>query len=592
MPSKKPKSTIIEFKQTSFENKKAGIYVRVSRNEFQKGKNGEKEMRQSVKSQEATAIDYCKNKKWDYILYKKDCDLSGHLKAGEMGRKNLGKLYDDIKKGLIHTVIVRESKRLYRNNYYLKGMVYEVLLPWGVNLIGTDRPIDITTQRGRMFLSIEGEFAESDWHETRLLSMKNREAKAKEGTLALNPYTFGFKSIGKNSVKKVPKEAEIAKKIFEWFCNGLTFKEIKQKLNANNMPTKYGKKWETCQISRLLQNPRYIGKISYNKKACNSPCPPIIDTDTWNTAHEILKTNKKKRAQRSKTNSKYLLSGILQCSGCIEREKKNQKAHPHMTVHRTPSLIKNKTLFYYTCQDNRKYAPKICKGSSVRLDEIETFTKELIGAFATENYLNTTSTLLSGKDDMIKSSTAIEEKLIKLKKKKNSLVDKFDEKTNTTNYILTLNSIDKKIDTCETELSKTKSELTEIEQATQLEEFNRLKEWDKLSLSDKRKALSKVIPKMVLFDNQLEVYLGHKTNNPIIVSRQTKLLKGFKGEKQGHRTKRKYLPSIPDKFFTVLTNKESFEKWKIIMNQEISGVASNPLIKIRHCNPPKKSKRK
>lgn len=72
----------VEFKPTTKAGKRAAIYVRVSRNEFTTGDDGEKELRQSVKNQKEDGIRHCEREGWEYELYDKDCELSGTFVAG------------------------------------------------------------------------------------------------------------------------------------------------------------------------------------------------------------------------------------------------------------------------------------------------------------------------------------------------------------------------------------------------------------------------------------------------------------------------------------------------------------------------------
>src|SRR5450756_2619759 len=111
----------LRFKQIPYEGKKAALYVRVSKDEFILNESGEREERTSVTTQRDDAVEYAKGKKWAYEVYDQDSDISGFEDIAK--RPGISKLLQDVRDGKIHTVVVREVKRLSRNQSQLSHII-------------------------------------------------------------------------------------------------------------------------------------------------------------------------------------------------------------------------------------------------------------------------------------------------------------------------------------------------------------------------------------------------------------------------------------------------------------------------------------
>jgi site-specific DNA recombinase len=361
----------LEFRQTPSEGKKAALYIRVSSNEFLVTRKDERAkgihrteadieslFRESVRTQKEDAIAYCKKQHppWDYEIYDEDCDISGTLDSDE--RPGLERLLKDISQGTIHTVVIRDISRFARNMYVLERMIKEHLFPAGVNLIGMDDGISIATPMGKFLTQILGAMAERQISEMRVNTMRNRYSAAKHGTLVHAPYTYGFRSTGPRNVAVVPEEARVVKTIFkEYVTNKTSTTAIADMLNAqkDKAPTRWGSGiWLPNRIHTILHNPRYIGKINYRDlKMLPSPFPPIIEKELWDGAQKELK---RRGLIGPRTQSSInLLTGLLKCSHCIERQKKDPNVKTNMFC-----MTAKPELKYYDCQARHMKGKKVC----------------------------------------------------------------------------------------------------------------------------------------------------------------------------------------------------------------------------------------
>jgi DNA invertase Pin-like site-specific DNA recombinase len=129
-----------------------------------------------------------------------------------------------------------------------------------------------------------------------------------------------------------PEKASYVKMIFNDFLSGMPVKKIAEKLNALGLRTKRGNLWENRTVEYILYNPVYTGKIRWNPKRrirrdYNDPDTmitdgghePIIDSETFEKAQELLAERKKKFAKYSHDTTpkyNYMLHGLVKCSSC------------------------------------------------------------------------------------------------------------------------------------------------------------------------------------------------------------------------------------------------------------------------------------
>ncbi len=154
--------------------------------------------------------------------------------------------------------------------------------------------------------------------------------KISRGGIVVAP-PIGYKIEGD---KYVPDDnAVIVKRIFEDFVNGHPLRKISEELNNVGHRTLHGNKFDVRQISYILSNPTYIGKLRWSStgKASKSHSyvpndstvivdgkhEPIIDKTTFDAAQLLLAQNKAKYPKHyNQRSTDYFFRGIVRCSNC------------------------------------------------------------------------------------------------------------------------------------------------------------------------------------------------------------------------------------------------------------------------------------
>lgn len=103
------------------------------------------------------------------------------------------------------------------------------------------------------------------------------------------------------------KEAEILKRIFEWYIDGLSLLKIAEKLNGEQteyMPGVIG--WNKARLMRMIEDKRYLGSECY---------PSLVTADTYEELQK-LKCGRSTQSQTDRTADIFKLNLPVVCPNC------------------------------------------------------------------------------------------------------------------------------------------------------------------------------------------------------------------------------------------------------------------------------------
>ena len=217
---------------------------------------------------------------------------------------------------------------------------------------------------------------------TRKKSIDGVAVKAKQGAFLGGVAPLGYDIVNGTYVIN-PSEAAVVKNIFSWYASGKSYDYIVDHLQG--VTSKRGRPIGKNSLNNLLQNERYIGVYTWNKRKykllrkwaggglnpnvtrIENAIPPIIDKETWERVQKRMKDNKHSNA-RNKARRTYLLSGLIECEACGSAY-----------VGHTSTNKKGFETRYYCC--GNKYRTHECKAKNINADEIETFTVQNLKAY-------------------------------------------------------------------------------------------------------------------------------------------------------------------------------------------------------------------
>lgn len=290
-----------------------GIYLRVSTEE--QAREG-----YSIRAQEEKLRSYATAKDWHIYNIYSDEGISG---KDIDGRPAVKQLLSDIASGKVNNVLVYKIDRLTRSTKNLIELV-ELFNNYQCAFNSLIESIDTASATGRMFLKIVGIFAEFERENLAERVRLGYERKAKEGysTGAYIP-SFGYSREKGNKVQEVETEqAAIVRRIFTMYLHDdYSLNEIARRLNAENIATKKGRKWQNKTLKLLLTNPNYVGKVRYSLNdasryfEADGQHEAIIDEDIFYRVQD--KFSKLNRAAHTKRpTSGVYFCGVLYCPDC------------------------------------------------------------------------------------------------------------------------------------------------------------------------------------------------------------------------------------------------------------------------------------
>ena len=348
------------------------------------------------------------------------------VSAKDKDRPAFQELIKDIESGLVSTVVVTKLDRITRS---LKDMMWllDFFNEHCVEFVSITQNFDTSTPVGRFGLSLLGSVAQLERELTaeRVADdMKDRarrgkwnggvvphgyvsqslayrlylERKAREN---LNGNGHNHKAVLEETArleadptvkaeadafarKKVPSpkillvdddESKVIKEIFNLYLNHKSFRAVVHVLNSQRIKTRNAETWAASSIRRILQNPIYIGALTYNKrqgvKHTSKPRPieehiiaenvvqSIVSKETFEEVQRII-AEQSHVAPASKS-SDYLLTGIVYCEHCGGR------------MHGSTGFSKkgNRNYRYYRCWTHTAKGSSVCKGNSIDMETLE-----------------------------------------------------------------------------------------------------------------------------------------------------------------------------------------------------------------------------
>lgn len=268
---------------------------------------------------------------WEYFKTYTDGGISG----GTMERPALKQMLEDIRRGLIQTVVVYKVDRLSRSIMDFHNMMKE-FDKYGCSFVSITQAFDTSTSMGKLTLNMLLSFAQFEREvSSERVRDKIRASKAK------GLWTGGVPKLGYDIKDKKlvinPVEAEQVRSIFEGYlqCGSLAelekFAEIKgfkhKDWITNNDEQKGGKPFKISALHRLLHEKLYLGMIENKRtgQAFKGQHEAIISKELWEKVQAKLKDNDNSSNHTRNRNNNLLTGKLFDANGTIFTNQVNSK---------------------------------------------------------------------------------------------------------------------------------------------------------------------------------------------------------------------------------------------------------------------------
>jgi DNA invertase Pin-like site-specific DNA recombinase len=391
--ARKSRTNITEQEQTGFKVWRIAVYIRLSREDSRSYDESE-----SVTNQRAIIEQHIAdfNDGDEYIIVREYVD-DGISGTTDDERDSFQELLEDIKKGCINCVIVKDLARSFRN-YSDQGYYLDDWFPrYNVRFISLfHQPLDSYREPRNMrsiAVPIQGVMNENHCAET---SDKVREVfhmKRSKGEHIGSFALFGYRKNPEDNNALIIDEAAAAvvRDIFRMFLEGMSKNAMVHLLNEHGVlcPAAYKREvqrlkftypgldpaktplWTATSVTNILNNRMYCGDMVQGKWRVKSykvhvqervpkdewyivenTHEPIIDRATFEKVQELLKKDTRTGPRQDKL---YLFSGFLRCADCG----------------RAMTRSKVKDTVYYFCRTYKDQSKIACTKHSIKHNKLE-----------------------------------------------------------------------------------------------------------------------------------------------------------------------------------------------------------------------------
>lgn len=303
-----------------------------------------------------------------------------YVDAGESAktadRDDLQRMLQDIKTVRPDYVIVHKIDRLARNR--ADDIAINLLLKkYGVKLISCTENID-DTPSGRLLYGLMAEIAQFYSGNLALEVLKGMIRKAEEGGTPFRA-PLGYLNrketrggVEHSWVELDPERAEIIRWCFEQYATGewtgidLTLAARDRGLTSRLTAGKPSKPVGLTTMYHILQNPYFMGVVSYRGIHYEGKHPVLVEPDVWLAVQDLLAAHAH-RGEKDRVHPHYL-RGTIYCSNCGGRLVYSENTG------------NGGTYPYYLCV-KKKTKENNCTRGAMRLERIEDAIAEFYQRF-------------------------------------------------------------------------------------------------------------------------------------------------------------------------------------------------------------------
>jgi site-specific DNA recombinase len=243
----------------------------------------------------------------------------GGWSGGNMDRPGLKQLLADVSAGKVDVIVVYKVDRLTRSLADFARIV-DTLDKAGASFVSVTQAFNTTTSMGRLTLNVLLSFAQFEREVTSERIRDKVAASKKKGMWMGGPVPLGYR-LGDRKLMIDEHEAEIVRSIFRRYSELRSVTRLVEELAQQNVRTKVrqysngrtagGVHFQRGSLSQLLQNPIFIGKVSYRGELYDGEHDGIIADDDWAEAQRILAANRRDRKLGKQTRYPSLLTGLI-----------------------------------------------------------------------------------------------------------------------------------------------------------------------------------------------------------------------------------------------------------------------------------------
>ena len=204
-----------------------------------------------------------KNPDWEFTGIYADDGISG---TNTKKREEFNRMIDDCKAGKIDMIITKSISRFARNTLDCLKYIRE-LKDMNIPVIFEKESINTMDAKGEILITIMASLAQQESQSLSQNVKMGIQFRYQQGKVQINHNRFlGYTKDADGNLVIDPEQAEIVKRIYREYLEGLSMDKIAAGLERDGILTGAGKaKWHTSTINKILRNEKYIGDALLQK---------------------------------------------------------------------------------------------------------------------------------------------------------------------------------------------------------------------------------------------------------------------------------------------------------------------------------------
>lgn len=257
----------------------------------------------SIDAQEERLVAYCKAMGWPNYKSYIDPGFSG----SNLNRPKMQELIADAEAHAIKMVVVFKLDRLSRSQKDTLFLIEDVFLPNGVDFVSLNESIDTSTPYGRAMIGILSAFAQLERENIYLRTRMGMLERIKTGKWqggGMVPYGYDY---DRNSGTLVPNEdAEKVRKMYDLYIKGWS---------CSKLAKTFGLEYDN-HVQKILMRKLNIGIMQYKGQEYKGIHEPLVPEDVYYAAMAKMRERSSVRVTPRGAN---LLAGLIYCKKCGSR---------------------------------------------------------------------------------------------------------------------------------------------------------------------------------------------------------------------------------------------------------------------------------
>lgn len=285
---------------------------------------------------------------------------------------------------LFSRILVKDVSRFTRNIDMYR--IIKLLREKKVYIDFTNMNISTENMTDDMVLQMFIIFAQRESQDRSEKVLWGLKRSAEEGRIRVSDNFYGYRYIKETrQLEIVENEAEVIRKMYSLYNEGLGFRKILNWLEENNITNRSGKLFGSTTLQRILTNPAYKGWLIRNKMDApavfsskkfatlkdkseweihKGAIPIIVSEEIFDLAQSI-RASKVGSDRKGKKLSKGKYAGKIKCAKCGESYTQNKEAKTGQV--------------FFNCKTKKAKTKNVCNAPNVSKDVIDDALSQFAG---------------------------------------------------------------------------------------------------------------------------------------------------------------------------------------------------------------------